>query len=180
MKNKAQNFFKPQQAPVLNPQISAMIEDRYWTVLNSHLLADVIGKKPEGDMKTLGEKANTVKHALQTYGPILRDHDIDFRSNKGAAEGKVFHSDMKAGTTTYVMEWTILDNEKRIIALVGFDKHENYAYRQKGLTEAEEKLILTKPSNQIIMERVKLKIIEAQQKAEQAFHYHLDKQVCSK
>jgi hypothetical protein len=173
MKNNKHQFFKPEPEPkykpklVLDLQLDAMVENKYWTVLNTHLLAEVIGKKPQGHMKTLAEKANTVKHELQTYGPILRGHSADFRANKGKkVSGEIFHSDMKAGTTTYVMEWTVLNEDKRMIALLGFDTHENYDYQQKLLTAKQQSKILSDPRNLAILERVELKMAEAKYKAE--------------
>lgn len=170
-KNKHQFFESKPEAtpkPALDLQLNAMIENKYWTVLNTHLLAEIIGKKPQGDLNKLAEKANTVKHELQTYGPILRGHSADFRANKGKkVAGEVFHSDMKAGKTTYVMEWTVLDEEKRMIALIGFDSHENYKYQQKTLTAEQQSKTLSDPCNQKILDRVEVKLAEAKHKGEE-------------
>jgi len=143
-----------------------MVENKYWTVLNSHLLADVLGKVPKGDMKILNEKANQVKHELQTYGPMLGNQGTDFRANKGKAAGEVFHSDMRAGAM-YVLEWAVLDVDKRIIALLGFAKHENYPYQKKPLTADQKSKILSAPCNQKILDRVEVKLAEAKHKGEE-------------
>ncbi|MDF1827137.1 MAG: hypothetical protein P1U39_02540 [Legionellaceae bacterium] len=166
MNRNRPQFFEPKPKrpkPVMNLQLKAMVENQYWTVLNSHLLAEVIGKKPQGDMKILVDKANTVKHQLQTHGPILRDHGVDFRQNKGKAAGEIFHSNMKAGKTMYVMEWTVINEEKRIIALLGFGAHENYDYAQNPLTEEQKSKILNEPRNEEIIKNVKKKIAEAKE-----------------
>ncbi|MDF1683615.1 MAG: hypothetical protein P1U36_03060 [Legionellaceae bacterium] len=166
MKKYRPQFFEPKPKrpkPVMNLQLNAMVENQYWTVLNSYLLAEVIGKKPQGDMKILADKANTVKHQLQTYGPILRDYGVDFRQNTGRAAGEIFHSNMKAGKTMYVMEWTVLDEEKRIMTLLGFGPHENYDYAQKPLTAIQQTKILDDSHNKNILDNVKLKIAEAKE-----------------
>ncbi|NCT57636.1 MAG: hypothetical protein GW760_08030 [Legionella sp.] len=167
MKKNKHQFFESKPKPVLNLQLNAMVENQYWTVLNSHLLAEIIGKKPQGDMKILVDKANTVKHQLQTHGPILRDHGVDFRQNKGKAAGEIFHSNMTAGKTMYVMEWTVLDAEKRIMAFLGFGTHENYDYAKKSLTAEKKEIILCDPRNQRILERVEVKMAEAKHKGEE-------------
>ena len=44
--------------------------------------------------------------------------------------------------TTFVMEWSVIDVERRYIALLGFSKHENYAFRQKPVSAEERVKIL--------------------------------------
>jgi hypothetical protein len=49
--------------PTPGAQLLAMANDKYWIVLNSHLLRSC------GNDRTLVNQANAFKHALQTYGP---------------------------------------------------------------------------------------------------------------
>lgn len=161
MTNKKLQFFKPDYT--FDEQLLAMVENRYWTVLNRHVLADVLGKAPYCHMKKLVDASNVLKNSLQTYGPTSKKLP-DLRPNKGT-EGRVFHGHVHDGhKTTFVMEWGVIDVKKRQIALLGFAKHENYVYRQKPVSSDELTRILARRENKKIIEHVDKKIKEAHKK----------------
>ncbi|PIZ04259.1 MAG: hypothetical protein COY58_05290 [Gammaproteobacteria bacterium CG_4_10_14_0_8_um_filter_38_16] len=140
-------------------QLSAMSESRYWTVLNSSLLRDANGDDH------LISRVNALKAALQTYGPTS-DQLPNFRHNTGKAKGHIFHGHANnSNGTTYVVEWAVLCYEKRIMALVGFGTHENYRFRQTGLSTTEAKGLLENLESKKIMDHVAIKIAEAKKKA---------------
>ena len=139
-------------------QLLAMAQGTYWTVLNSGLLNAC------GNDTYLCNRVNALKAALQTYGPTSTQLP-DFRQNKGAARGCVFHGHVtNSNGKTYVLEWTVIDRPKRIIAILNFDKHENYSFTQDKLTEEAAKLILSKEKNIKIIDRVSQKTQEAIEK----------------
>ena len=144
--------------PPPEDQILAMAEDRYWFVLNSYLLQECHGKEQ------LTHRANAFKHALQTYGPTS-DQLPELRMNKGKANQSVFHGHVTGDTgSSYVIEWAVIDAEKRILALVGFDSHENYNFRKEPLTEKEKLSILNSEINLKNMENATLKIEQVKEK----------------
>jgi hypothetical protein len=127
--------------PAPEDQILAIANNKYWTVLNTQLLRHCA----RGSL--LCEKANAFKHALQTYGPS-HNKLPDLRQNEGKSKSHVFHGHMNdANGTTYVLEWAIVDLKNRVMALTGFETHENYKFRQVPLSEAERVKILTAPKN---------------------------------
>jgi len=89
--------------PASDEQLLAIANNKYWMVLNSDLLNDLRLRNGQ-----LCNKANALKHALQTYGPT---HNLfDARSNTGKAEGFIFHGHVNdANGCTYVLEWAIVD-----------------------------------------------------------------------
>ena len=50
------------------------------------------------------------------------------------------------------------------MALVGFDKHENYSFKQKALNKKEKEQILSNPINIELMANAETKIEEAKEK----------------
>lgn len=146
--------------PAYPDQILAMAQGTYWTVLNSSLLNAC------GNDKDLCNRVNALKAALQTYGPTSSKLP-DLRQNQGVAKGSIFHGHVNNSSgTTYVLEWTVIDHEKRIIALLDFDKHENYSFKKKPITKSAAEKILSTPENIRIIERVSDKIQEAKNKVE--------------
>lgn len=161
------SFFKKQntssitlnKGPAPEEQLIAMVEDRYWTVLNSHLLRNV----PNDPV--LLARANALKFGLQTYGPTSPLLAFTARPNKGKSEGYIFHGDFDSALgVTYILEWAIIDPKERILAIVGFGKHENYPFQQKPLTKEKVTLILADDVNKKIFDNVKDKIEEAKAK----------------
>lgn len=164
-------FFKKNKAskivyaggPPPEEQISALVEDRYWIVLNTQLLRTCINGTP------LCINANAFKHALQTYGPT--DGQLpDFRHNKGDAKKQVFHGHLHDDSTTYVLEWAIVDTEQRIMALIGLGTHENYPFRQTPLSTDERRNILLADENIKIIEHTKNKALETKEKVIRTEH----------
>jgi phage terminase large subunit-like protein len=160
------NFFKKTNVsekvkvggPSPEDQILAMANNKYWIVLNSHLLAMCT----KGSL--LCDRANAFKHALQTYGSVS-DKLPDKREGKGLAKGHIFHGHVNDNTgTTYVIEWSVIDKEKRMIALIGFDKHENYKFRSTPLNEDDCKKIVSALKNITTFNHAIKKIEEAKNK----------------
>ena len=146
--------------PSPEDQMAAIIKDKYWTVLNSHLLAAC-----KGDDK-LTDRANAFKHALQTYGPISNDLPC-LIMNEGKAKNHVFHGHVTDNNgTAFVLEWTVIDADKRWLALLGFKKHENYAFAQGPLTALEKSSIIEQKRNQNVIAYAALTIEHAKNKAE--------------
>lgn len=162
------NFFKKSISskvrvggPTPEDQLMSMVQNKYWTVLNTKLL---VGFKHD---KLLTDRVNAFKHALQTYGPHPTTGLPDLIQNKGKAGGSVFHGHIyNSNGTMYVLEWTLLDKDRRIIALLGFDTHENYKFQQTPLRIEDCQKILSNPYNMKILAHVEKKIIEAKAKAE--------------
>jgi len=159
-------FFKKQKAsnkenekgPPYQEQLMALANKTYWTVLNTHHL---IFKTND---EKLSDRANALKHALQTYGPSSKSLP-DLRNNEGKAKGTIFHGHVNdANGTTYVLEWTIIDSKNRVMALTHFAKHENFKYKKDPLTSDEIKKILENTKNTIIMKRMPEKAKEAASK----------------
>jgi hypothetical protein len=158
-KSKASEKIKA-NGPAHSDQFLAMAQGTYWTVLNSSLLNAC------GNDKNLCNRANALKACLQTYGPTSPNLP-DLRSNKGAAKSCVFHGHVTSSSgKAYVLEWTVIDHEKRIIALLNFDKHDNFSFTQYPITESAAKQILSTPENIRIIERVSQKTQEAKDKLE--------------
>lgn len=166
MPNK--NFFKKTTisekvkagGPSAEDQLLAMANNKYWTVLGSSSLSAC------GKDNNLINRANAFKSALQTYGPTS-DQLPDFRHNEGKAKNSVFHGHVTGSSgTSYILEWAVIDSGRRIMALVGFDTHENYSFKQKPLTADEQKKILAQPESKKILENVAKKVQEAKDKVE--------------
>lgn len=146
--------------PLPEDQLLAMANEEYWTILDSSLL------KGAAHDPNLVVRVNALKNALQTYGPVSK-YLPDFRHNKGKAMGSVFHGHAKDSIgNTYVLEWTVVNKEQRLLALVRFDSHENYPFRKTPLTKAELDIILACEDNQKIIVYAKQKIIEAKEKVD--------------
>lgn len=144
--------------PSAEDQLLAMASNQYWIVLNTHLLKTCA----KGTM--LCSRVNAFKHSLQTYGPVSSALP-DLREGKGLAKGFIFHGHVNDDDgTTYELEWTVIDNKKRIMALIGFGTHENYNFRSKPLNKDERNKILTAPHNVKICQNVVKKIEEAKKK----------------
>lgn len=145
--------------PSYEEQLSALALGEDWLVLNTHLLALDILASDSG----LSDQTNAFKHALQTHGP--RSSALkDLRQNKGAAVGSVYHGHVSGRGGIYVLEWAIMDEDARTMALVGFAHHENYAFVQKPLNDKEKEKIYNHPKNQALMARSDKKRAEAQDK----------------
>jgi len=148
--------------PSAEDQVSAMASNQYWVVLNTHLLSSCV----KGSL--LCDRANAFKHALQTYGPISNNFpDKKLRGGKGAAKGHIFHGHVNdASGITYVIEWSVIDREKKIMALVGFDTHENYTFRSTPLNQDDCAKIMALPYNIKTLNHAIAKIEEAKNKVE--------------
>jgi len=146
--------------PDAREQLLAMAYGNYWTVLNS-------SKINCGHDKKLTNRANAFKHCLQTFGPFDKDKLPDFRDNKGSAEGEVYHGHVndKDGNT-YVLEWTVIDLDKKIMSLLGFDSHENYPFAQKPLKPEQKKNILESDESKKIFLLVEDNIKAAKKKVD--------------
>ena len=146
--------------PSANEQLSAMVSGEYWTVLNTSILLTCVNDKD------LCHRVNALKHALQTYGPESI-HLPDLRPNKGKAQGFIFHGHANnSNGTTYILEWTVVDRKKKIMAITAFDTHENFKFRQEPLSAIEITKILSLSENIKIIENVSNKIQEAKEKVE--------------
>ena len=145
--------------PSADEQFSALINDKYWTILNSSIL------KSAAVDEDLVVRVSALKHALQTYGP-QSEKLPDLRANKGGAEGSVFHGHVKDSRgTTYVLEWAVIDPRQKLISLVGFGSHENYAFRQSALNKDYIERVMSSTETQSIMALVEKKVKEAKAKA---------------
>lgn len=146
--------------PSPEEQLWAMANNEYWTVLNSSLL-QYAAVDP-----ILCIRANALKNALQTFGPASEKLP-DFRNNIGNALGHVFHGHVNnSNGTTYVLEWAVVNKEKRILAFIGFDTHENYRFQKCPLKEDQLKKILNSPESKKIMALAAMKVIEAREKVD--------------
>lgn len=144
--------------PSAHEQLWAMVNGDYWVVLNTNLLKDCPKKSD------LCYRANALKIALQTYGPASTKLP-DVRVNKGKAKNQIYHGHVRdSNGKEYVLEWAIIDSTKKIMALIGFDTHENYKFRQEKLTDKEINKIINQESNQKILTRAESKIQEAKTK----------------
>lgn len=159
LKTKKSNIVNA-NGPSPKEQLLAMANGKYWTILNSSLLQKIASDK------TLIARVNALKNALQTYGSVSENLP-DFRNNKGKAMGSVFHAHANdSNGNTYVLEWTVIDKEKRFLALVGFGSHENYNFRSTPLNNVEVDRILTNEANQKIIANASRKMTEAKEKVE--------------
>lgn len=150
--------------PTPGAQLLAMAHNKYWMVLNSQLL------RACGNDRMLCDQANAFKHALQTYGPY-GNLLPDFRQNQGKAKNHVFHGHVTDSIgTQHILEWTIIDFDKRIMALVGFKTHENYPFKAAPLKPEECRAILLRPENIKIMDNVAEKTKEAIKKVKRMEH----------
>lgn len=146
--------------PTPEEQLRAMAENKYWTVLNAHVLIDCHGDK------LFTDRINAFKCALQTYGPNSEQLPSHL-PNAGKAAGSVFHGHIRnSNGTTYIIEWTVVDQKKRQMALLGFAPHENYPFQKNALKPAEHLSILSNPKNINITQHVSKKINEAKAKVE--------------
>ncbi len=119
----------------------ALATDNYWTVLGAytHLRHEKLSED-----NNLCHRVNYIKHLLQVNGPKNIPGLIN---NKGKSKGHIFHAhanDSKG--KTYVMEWTVIDSDRKILAIVGFGIHENYPFIQQPLKDEEMKKILNEES----------------------------------
>jgi hypothetical protein len=148
--------------PTLEQQNRAKLTNQYWYVLNIGLLRLVDGHKKFCD------RANAFKHALQSFGPISPSLP-DFRENKGKAKGHIFHGHVTHDTgAIYIIEWTVVDESRKLIALTGFDTHENFRFRQEKLSKEECERIITAPYNQEVIRHTDIKIAELKRKYEKS------------
>ena len=158
-KDKPSNISN-ERGPEYKDQIAAMVNDEYWTVLNSSLL------KLSSTNKKLCHRVNALKQALQTYGPDSEKLP-DRRQNEGNAKGFVFHGHVNdSNGKTYELEWAVVDRKKRVLALTHFGKHENFKFKQEPLNQVAIDRILAAPENIRIMGRTSKKIDEAKEKVE--------------
>lgn len=148
--------------PSQREQLTALITNQYWTVLNAHLFhcsATII----DSDLQV---RVNAFKHLLQVYGS-RSDKLPDYRPNTGGAYGHIFHGHVKDSQgTTFVIEWSVIDTETKQIAITHFDKHENFPFKQTPLKPNEIQGILTDPFNVRMLEKVKINKDNALKKCE--------------
>lgn len=146
--------------PSPEEQITSVIENKSWTLLNLHLLRDSSIKEDD----RLCIEANVIKHTLQTYGPNNSNKIPSLLENKGKAQGVIFHGHINnSNGKMYVLEWEILDPENKIMAFTRFSKHENYQFKQAPMKDGEKLNLLSKTSNVRTMqaaESQKIKLIE--------------------
>ena len=69
-------------------------------------------------------------------------------------------------TVSFLGSTSVVDEEKRIMALIGFDTHENYNFRQTPLNKDDCKKILSAPNNIKTFTHAVEKIAEAKTKVE--------------
>ncbi len=128
-------------------QASAILDHQEWEVLNPFLLGNAYTQQDEKLLRAV----NALKGALQTFGPTPANYAV---TTQHKTNNEVFHTNIHGTTgTTYEVEWAIIDREKRIVALLGFDKHENYPFRQSALTGEEKQRILQDPRNIALQSR---------------------------
>ena len=128
-------------------QNKAILQGSYWYTFNSSILNNDYLKVD----KDLRLKTNAFKAFLQTYGPDeAKKSGFDIRENKGA-DKKIWHTHLKgADGTTYVLEWEILDKDKRHLSLNKFGPHENFRFTQSPKAPvAINALICNKESKKI-------------------------------
>lgn len=147
-KNKKITLKEMVGGPSYQEQLSALALHQNWIVLNT----DCLNVDTLDDLR-LNHAVNALKHALQTYGPTSDRLPSDVRQNSGAAQGSVYHAHAEGNGGTYVLEWAIVDENRKIMALLRFRSHENYPYAQRPLNDREKQVILQKPANQRILQR---------------------------
>ena len=134
-------------APSAKEQKLAILEGNNWLVLNTTVLNNAdINRDP-----LLCIRANALKQSLQTFGPTSKRLP-SLRQNKGKAQSIVFHGHVtsKPGTI-YILEWEILDSDKRIMTLTRFGKHENFNFKQLPYHADEVKAIVDTTLSQKIL-----------------------------
>lgn len=137
--------------PKRTEQLNALVNNTYWTVLD----CDLFDCKEIHEEPILRFAVNSLKHRLQVYGPYDHRTTHDRRPNLGAAQGSIFHHHVKGSAkTTYVIEWGIVDIPNKILAIVGFAKHENYPYQQRPLSTNDVNNLLNQKSSQEILRKV--------------------------
>lgn len=148
-------------APPYAEWVQSINEEKYWHVLNAHLL----GINTVATDTKLNDRVNALKLCLHAYGPLASDKLPSFLHNKGKAQNHVYHGHVTSSSgTTFVLEWTVIDANKRIMAIVGFDKHENYSFKQEPLTQVEKNAILESSKNSLLMKRGEIMLDEIKEK----------------
>lgn len=90
--------------PSPEQQNQAILDDKYWMILNEFHLTGLASKS------RLNHTVNAIKHALQTFGPHLKNSEIKLIDNQGAAKNKIFHAHaFDDNAKWYVLEWTEID-----------------------------------------------------------------------
>lgn len=140
------NWLVAGDGPDYVAQASAILDRAAWSVLD----ADILGNAYTQQDETLLRSVNALKVALQTYGLTPPRFDITTQKN---ANNEVFHTNIRGKHVTYEVEWALVDREKRILALVGFEPHENYKFTQKPLTAEQKAQYLNNPKNVAELER---------------------------
>lgn len=139
--------------------LQAMAEDRYWSIIGTKHL-----QLCHGDEK-FNHRTNAVKNAIQVYGPmpaILQR----VKYNPGT-ENSVWHVHVENGSgKEYVLEWGVVDEKRRVIAILNFASHENYSFIKKPISETQKKNLLSDPYNTKRLDKIDKKIIEAKKKVE--------------
>lgn len=140
------------KGPAAIDQLNALITDNYWTVLNVKRFFNCPRLSAD---KKLTLAVNAFKHALQTFGPYDHQNLPDFRAGVGKTRGHIFHGHVRdANKKEYVIEWAVVDAEKKIMAIVGFGIHENYSFAKEPLTPKMASFIYSNQDNQSILEKV--------------------------
>lgn len=145
----------PLNGPSYAEQSAAIVSGQNWTVLNSHLLnnAYIINN---GILKG---SVNVIKQLLQTYGSNgVRDKIPNTNCHPMA-----YHVHLEFGLT-YILEWVVLSEEKRILAITDFGPHENFRFLQ-GLTKAQIQAIYANPKNQEVFDREQVVLGNLKEKA---------------
>jgi len=130
-------------------QVKAIVRERYWTVFKSFLFRDI---HPQD--QALIHQVNALKNSLQTYGPNSEKLP-ELRQNLGQAKGSVFHAHVSSSSgCTYVVEWAIVDVEKKQLAITQFGPHENFPFTQAPLSKEQINNLRNCPENRAILEKV--------------------------
>lgn len=159
-------------APEYHQVLESIHEGKNWYIINTGML----NCEAVTTCQKFNDKVNAFKLCLQTYGPSSNLLP-DFRNNKGKhIHNDVFHGHMTdKNRCTYVLEWAIVDPNKRTMTLVNFAKHENYAFKQKSLTDKEKKNLLSDKKNIQTLNRAKEVVEQTIEKIEKvANNYRLN------
>ena|SRR3990167_1177717 len=150
--------------PSKTEQLRAIYEGKYWTVLDPKKLLKKCKERFQNDKDLLYE-ANAIKAAIQTYGPKSNLIPEMKKNTNPKTKGNIFHAHAKDKCgTEYIVEWEIIEEEKKIVELVGFDTHENYSFKGKKYSDKDKEIILNKDRNIEFFRKVSEKLLEARKK----------------
>lgn len=139
--------------------LDSISKNNDWIVLNSSILRDSLISDKHDDR--LNCSVNALKAYLQVNGPHWKKtaNTPDCRGKGPIYHGHAYDKQNKH----YILEWTVIDKEKRILMLIDFGVHENHAFTQKVCEDKKNKILNSEESRKIIknVERVRK---EAKQK----------------